>query len=158
MLNRIRRKKMYKRFAIVTVILMVFSLFHSSFLLLNSSRVLANEDLGIENFQVVDVTDETVSLSWSAYDGAESYNIYWANKDTEHMEYKLIETVKDTTYTFTRSTHVPHYFKIAAVIDDEEQVISDSIKSSTKKEFNVQLEDLDRGLVAALTDEGVFLS
>src|SRR5699024_12797372 len=47
---------------------------------------------------------------------------------------------------------------IAAVVDGNEEVMSIVVKSEIVKKFNIQLEDLDRGLVAASTPAGIFLS
>ncbi|MEN0642197.1 rhamnogalacturonan lyase [Alkalicoccobacillus gibsonii] len=124
-------------------------------------NISVQEALGEEemhDLSVTEVTDNGVTLSWEKEEGAESYNVYWADKDTENMEYRLLDNVTDTTYTYERSTHIPHYFKIAPVIDGTEQETSNTVRSSIKKEFNPQLEELDRGVVAVATSQGVFVS
>ncbi|WYP27101.1 rhamnogalacturonan lyase [Alkalihalobacillus sp. FSL W8-0930] len=124
-------------------------------------NISVHEALGEEKMHelsVTEVTDTEVKLSWEKEKGAESYNVYWADKDTENMEYRLVDNVTDTTYTYERSTHIPHYFKIAPVINGTEQETSNTVRSSIQKEFNPQLEELDRGVVAVATSEGVFLS
>src|SRR5690625_2579162 len=138
---------------------LVLSLFQGIFFMNNHSyTVLASNGEILENLQVTNVTDSSVSLSWDAYPGADSYKVYWADKDTKNMKYRAIQTVTDTTYTFQKSTHVPHYFKVAAIVGDNEKAVSSVVRSESTKKFNVQLEDLDRGLVAASTSEGIFLS
>ena len=138
---------------------MVLILFQGSiFITDNTNKVFASNEDSIENLEITSVTDSSVSLSWSSYPGADSYKIYWADKDTKDMEYKEVGMVNDTSHTFQKSTHVSHYFKVAAIVDETEKVISNVVKSQTGKQINVQLEDLDRGLVAASTSEGIFLS
>ncbi|MCK0471081.1 rhamnogalacturonan lyase [Halalkalibacter sp. APA_J-10(15)] len=132
---------------------MLFSMFSSV-----GSSTSAESNEGVNDLEVTHITDHSVTLKWSAYHKADEYAIYWANKDTENMQYQRVDTVMSTSYLFERSTHVPHYFKVAAVVGEEEVATSHTVRSEIKKQFSVQLEDLDRGLVAASTSEGVFLS
>ena len=111
-----------------------------------------------KDLTVTEVTDSSVSLSWKQVKGADSYNVYWADKDTKNMEYRLLDNVSETTYTYERSTHIPHYFKFAPVTNGEEGEFSNTVQSDIKKIFDQKLEDLDRGVVAVSTSEGVFLS
>nr|WP_223292430.1 rhamnogalacturonan lyase [Salipaludibacillus neizhouensis] len=110
------------------------------------------------DLEITNLTKDSVSLSWSAHEEADVYRIYWADKDTEKMRYKHIETTTGTSHTFKRSTHKKHYFKVAAVINEKEAEISETVVSDTKNEFNIQLENLDRGLVAIPQSQGTFLS
>src|SRR5690625_4795247 len=56
-----------------------------------------------------------------------------------------------------QNTRWPRYWS-SDVCSSDLKAISSVVKSQSSKKFNVQLEDLDRGLVAASTSEGVFLS
>ncbi len=132
---------------------MLFSMFSSVELSASAESYEVVNDL-----EVTHITDHSVTLNWSAYNDTDEYAIYWANKDTENMQYQHVDTVTSTSYTFERSTHVPHYFKVAAIVGEKEVAVSHTVRSEIEKQFSVQLEDLDRGLVAASTSEGVFLS
>lgn len=121
------------------------------------------ENKGVTDFRVSMVTENSVTLEWNASTetGVDGYYIYWADKDTETMQYKEIAFVPaDTlTYTFGRSTHVNHYFKLAASLGKGKiSEMTEAVRSDTAAQFSVQLEKLDRGLVAAYEDNGVFLS
>src|SRR5690625_3897776 len=56
-----------------------------------------------------------------------------------------------------QNTRWPRYWS-SDVCSSDLKAISSVVKSQSSKKFNVQLEDLDRGLVAASTSEGIFLS
>ncbi|GAF17599.1 LOW QUALITY PROTEIN: rhamnogalacturonan lyase in rhamnose utilization cluster [Bacillus sp. JCM 19046] len=99
-----------------------------------------------------------VLLQWTDIVDADTYRVYWADKDTADMEFEQIAETGDTSYTFAGSTHKPHYFKVLPVKGGEEGHPSAVVSSPVKKVFDVQLEKLDRGLVAADTGEGIFLS
>ncbi|MFQ9511472.1 MAG: hypothetical protein ACLRZ7_11280, partial [Lachnospiraceae bacterium] len=117
-------------------------------------------DITVTGLSVKDVTDDSVTIQWDACEGVTGYNIYWADKDTTGMVYKKVDTVnKDQlTYTFQKSTHVNHYFKVAPVFESGEASLSEAVKSNTENQFQVQLETLDRGLVAMVSDGSIFLS
>ncbi|MDQ0207816.1 rhamnogalacturonan lyase family protein [Alkalicoccobacillus murimartini] len=121
-----------------------------------SGQAVAEQDH--KELSISELTDTSITISWEEMKDADSYNVYWADKDTEHMEYRLLDNVSSTTFTYDRSTHIPHYFKVAPVINGEEGEYSNTVQSDIKKVFDTQLEDLDRGVVAVSTSEGVFLS
>lgn len=135
---------------------MLLSLFSPTSLI--GKNVHASQEGIVSGLVVENVTESSVVLHWDEVTEAEQYVIYWANKDTEQMQYAKVGTSSSTTFTFERSTHVPHYFKVAAVINGEEQSLSEAVRSEPGKQFQVQLENLTRGLVAASTSEGIFLS
>ncbi len=107
---------------------------------------------------VANVEDESVSLCWDAADGADSYEIYWADADHPGMQYQLIGAAAETKYTAKKTTHIPHYFRIRAMAGEKELGWSDTVKSPVKKQFHPWLEKLGRGLAAARTENGIFLS
>ncbi|TPE70764.1 rhamnogalacturonan lyase [Halalkalibacterium halodurans] len=112
----------------------------------------------VTGLQVEAQGEEYVTLTWDDFDQTDVYVVYWANKDTADMNYRQVGEVSETSFTFERSTHMPHYFKVAALIDEEEVAMSETIRSDKHDNLKVQLEYLDRGLVVATTDEGNFLS
>lgn len=110
------------------------------------------------NVQVLAIEDTSVTIGWDKFPEAETYRVYWADKDTQTMQYKMLGEVSEASFTLKKATHVPHYFKVAAVRNGEEIAIFPVLKTACKKVFHEQLEKLSRGLVAVKTEQGVFLS
>lgn len=108
--------------------------------------------------QVKDIRDEQVTISWKPVEKAEGYCVYWADADTPTMRYKLMTQTDKTEYTLKKATHVPHFFKVAAVTGGEEITRSEVLRTPVKKVFHEQLEKLSRGLVAIPAKNGVFIS
>ena len=102
--------------------------------------------------------DFSVTVCWEPEEGADCYRIYWADRDTPGMCYRLMAETQDTEYTLHRATHIPHYLKVAAVSAGEESKSSPVLRTPVKKQFHEQLEELGRGLVAIQTAGGIFLS
>ncbi|UJW55971.1 rhamnogalacturonan lyase [Bacillus sp. A116_S68] len=146
-----------KTFMLVLIFMLTWSFMLPSFES-QSHTAHAHKGEAVKGLQITNVTADSVTLDWKSYKKADSYHIYWADKDTENMTYKHIDTVKDTSYTFERSTHMEHYFKVTAVRNGKEVATSKTVVSHTGKEFNIQLENLDRGLIALPNDDGIFLS
>ncbi len=110
------------------------------------------------DLKIKHVNESEVELEWNNIKHVDGYRVYWADKNTEQMEYEQVAETNDSRYTFEGSTHVPHFFKVLPVKDGEEGPPSAVVSSPVKKVFEVQLEELDRGLVAVDTGEGIFLS
>lgn len=101
--------------------------------------------------------DMQIAVSWDKIDGAQSYHVYWSDRDTEAMVYKLVADTKETSYCLKKSTHIPHYFKVAAVIDGREAEVSEIAASPVRKKWKPQREKLNRGLIAVKAKTGIFL-
>ena len=112
----------------------------------------------VTGLDVKQVEDFRIALTWNPCDGAGGYKVYWADKDIPTMKYKCVGIVEGTEFEFHKATHVPHYFKVAAIIDGEERGLSEVLKTPVKKHFNEQIEKLSRGLIAVNTPNGIFLS
>lgn len=115
------------------------------------------------SLKILELEDNYVKIGWKscttvASNDATSYKIYWADKDTLTMKYKLLQEVKETEYTLKKATHVPHYFKVVPVINGIDGEASEVLKTPVKKVFHEQLEKLTRGLVAVKSKDGIFLS
>lgn len=108
--------------------------------------------------RAISVEEEKISLAWDKVLQADTYQVCWADADHEGMEYLCLMTVKETSCEISKTTHVPHYFKIRAMAG--EQVITESavLRTPVKKVFHPCLEELGRGLAAAKTEGGIFLS
>ncbi len=102
--------------------------------------------------------DSYVVISWDKEENVESYKIYWADKNIPTMKYKCVGETSRNEYKLNKSTHVPHFLKVAAVVNGVEMEHSKVFKTQVKKGFNEQREKLSRGLIAVKTKTGVFLS
>ncbi|MBQ9765445.1 MAG: rhamnogalacturonan lyase [Lachnospiraceae bacterium] len=127
-----------------------------------SSVVEVEQKLEVTGLSVSNVKEDSVTIKWDACMDASvtGYAVYWADKDTDNMKYKEIARVDANTlsYTLEKATHVNHYFKVAAITEEGLTDTTEAVRSDTLAQFEVKLEKLDRGLVAATTAEGVFLS
>lgn len=112
----------------------------------------------VTGLRVKDLKEDEITLVWDAVKDAEGYKIYWADKDIPTMKYKCLGEVKEPTYIVHKVTHVPHYFKVAAMVNGSKEVCSNVLQTGIKKKFNVQLEKLSRGLIAVKAKEGIFLA
>lgn len=104
------------------------------------------------------ISDDSVTIEWNHVPQMQTYRVYWSDRNTEAMEYRLLGETQDCSYTLFKSTHIPHYFKVAAVKGCEEQAVSGIFQTPVKKVFHEQLEDLNRGLAAVKVKNGIFLS
>ncbi len=104
------------------------------------------------------IEDAWVEIGWDPVQGADSYRVYWADRDTETVEYCLMAEGRDCSYVLHKATHVPHYLKVAACRGGEETCCSRVLKTPVKKVFHRQLEKLNRGLQVVKVKNGVFLS
>ncbi len=101
--------------------------------------------------------DMEISISWNEIEGADSYHVYWSDRETKDMVYKLVADTEETSFSLKRSSHIPHYFKVAAVIGGKEQACSDVMASPVKRKLHPQREKLNRGLIAVKAKTGIFL-
>lgn len=112
----------------------------------------------VTNFKVKELADDYLVLSWEGIKDADTYRVYWSDKDLETMKYKLVGETKETQFVFKKATHVHHYFKVTAVVNGIESQPTQVLTSDIKKKFNEQLEKLSRGLVVVKAKTGLFLS
>lgn len=104
------------------------------------------------------ITDSQVELTWEPVEGADSYQVYWADVDTPAVNYRPMEQVAVCSYVLDKATHVHHYLKVEARKDSEILCTSGVVKTPIQKVFHRQLERLNRGLQAVKVKNGVFLS
>lgn len=100
-----------------------------------------------------------LTIMWNHIKEADEYQVFWANKNTKNMAYKLVGICDKDKQAFTlkKSTHVPHYFKIIALKNKKVLEESEVYKTAIGWEKKEQLEDLSRGSIGAETKEGIFL-
>ncbi len=105
------------------------------------------------------IEEEKISLAWDRVPGAVSYRLLWTDSPREEMEYIPLEETEKTRAEVSKTTHVPHYFRVQA-LDGEKKAIASSgaAASPVKKIFRPCYESLGRGLAACMTASGVFLS
>ncbi len=102
--------------------------------------------------------EDFVTIGWDAVENADSYRVYWADKDTPQMCYRLMAETAELEYTLHKASHVPHYLKVAAVEGGVEKEAGPVLRTPVKKVFREQMEKLGRGLVAVPAAKGIFLS
>lgn len=112
----------------------------------------------IKDLKIADIDESSILLEWSKDGNADSYKLYWADANLPTTKFQCIAKTRETKFKVLKSTHVPHYFKIASVKNEKEIDVSEVIHSSIKKHFSPQLEKLSRGLIAVKTPEGIMLS
>ena len=108
--------------------------------------------------RIKELEENYVTVIWDAAENADCYRIYWADKDTPQMCYRLMAETAETEYTLHKATHMPHYLKAAAVKGGVEQQAGPVLSTPVRKVFWEQLEKLGRGLVAVPAADGIFLS
>ena len=103
------------------------------------------------------IDDNGADIAWNEIDGAKLYRVYWADKNTQTMQYKLMSEQKNCSYHLKKSTHVPHFIYVEAVTDAG-IVKSELLRTPLKRVLKPQLEKLNRGLIAVKADNGIFLA
>ena len=63
---------------------------------------------------IENIAEDQVTIKWEPVDGATGYVVFWADKDSETVEYREMGQTTKCEYTLHKATHVPHYLKVAA--------------------------------------------
>ncbi len=114
----------------------------------------------VSNLLVSELTKDKTVLSWEESKDADSYAVYWSDRELKSQEkvkgYTLLEKTDKTTVTFEASTYQARYFKVVAINNGgfSEHTM---VKSDIGIDSVVQLEYLDRGVVAVKTEVGVYV-
>ncbi len=103
------------------------------------------------------VEDMQIAIAWEIVEGAEKYYVYWSDRDTKQMAYKMVAETQETSYCLKRSSHIPHYFKVTAIVGGKETEPSDIVVSPVKRKLRPQREKISRGLIAVKAKTGIFL-
>lgn len=101
---------------------------------------------------------ESIEICWDRVDGADEYSVFWADCDSETMQFQKRYTGTDNSFTLKKSTHIPHYFYVEAYKSGKLLEQSEELRSEITYTLKPQLEKLNRGLVAVETENGVFLA
>ncbi|MCQ2612482.1 MAG: rhamnogalacturonan lyase [Treponemataceae bacterium] len=112
------------------------------------------------NLKVSKTTKTTIEFEWNKIEGAEEYSLNWKDRKRDSMESKVLTGIKKCTAVLNKAPIIPYYVQICAHSGPNSEVIAKSplIKTPVTEKQNPQLENLDRGLIAVKTSEGVFLS
>lgn len=103
---------------------------------------------------------QALAIHWDYEGNAHFFRVLWSDRFTESMAYRPVWEGSGRTCTYTRSTHIPHYFRVQALNADTDEVIETSPVFASEKYYSLhpQLEKLSRGLIAVRAKEGIFLS
>ena len=44
------------------------------------------------------VEDMQIAIAWEIVEGAEKYYVYWSDRDTKQMAYKMVAETQETSY------------------------------------------------------------
>lgn len=108
--------------------------------------------------QVLELADNDVVIGWDAVPGADTYRVFWADRNPPGMVYKCLGETEACQFRLNKATHVPHYLRVEALFQGQAVAKSDTLKTPIKKVFHPQLEKLNRGLIAVPREDGVFLA
>lgn len=113
------------------------------------------------NLKVSEVGDYQTTLTWDASENAAYYEIYWSDRNRTDLSgldgYAYVGKSSTTSFVYELPTHVERYFKVVAVGAGGRSEATECVKADIVKNFEVQAEYLDRGLVAIKIDGGVYL-
>lgn len=103
---------------------------------------------------------QALTISWEYQGKADFFRVVWSDRLTSGMKFRPVWEGSETAFTFRRSTHIPHYFRIHAVCESSGEILEESevIVSERYRKLNPQLEKLSRGLIAVRAQGGIFLS
>lgn len=108
--------------------------------------------------RIVRITKDGVTISWDRNERATSYRIYWSDRKLEHPPVMAeIPSSAPLIWTLSKSTHVPHYLAVGALLEDGTE-IKETLVTPVHYIRHEKLEKLNRGLVAVPVKEGIFLS
>lgn len=114
--------------------------------------------MAVENINIEDITSESIKIKWDKSNKADMYKIYWSDKkgDETLNGYKFILKTSENTALLSLNTATAGYIKIIAGNKGGYSEIS-MIKTPIGTGYTVQMEYLDRGLIATNTENGVFV-
>lgn len=104
------------------------------------------------------IDDHGADVTWQKVDGAAEYHVYWADKDTDTMEYRLMSKQTNCSFRLNKSTHVPHFIRVEAVGQNGVIAQSKVLRTPLHRTLKPQFEKLNRGLIAVKAKTGIFLS
>lgn len=102
---------------------------------------------------------QSLHLSWDLTAQAAKTCVFWSDRETAEENFKLVTETTETTCCFSRLADRPYrFYAVALDAQGKELERSEQVVSPVMTIPQPQLEQLDRGLVAVRTAQGVFLS
>ncbi|MCR5311348.1 MAG: rhamnogalacturonan lyase [Lachnospiraceae bacterium] len=108
--------------------------------------------------KITEVTKSYVAGSWDAYEGADSYRVYWADTNRETTKFLPFFETEGREFTFERSTHISYTFKVEALSKGSVIAVTESVVSPKGRVLKEQLETIGRGVAAVKVNNGVFVT
>ena len=66
---------------------------------------------------------QALAIRWDYEGNATLFRVLWSDRFTENMVYRPVWEGTDHACTYSRSTHIPHYFRIQALDAFSEEVL-----------------------------------
>jgi len=98
------------------------------------------------NFRVLALTENSISLTWNAVNGASGYNIYRSSSRNGTYEKMNVNALTDTEFTDTSvSSNVLYYYTVSAIVNGVESTRSDAVSAATilPKPNSVQINEFN---------------
>ncbi len=105
---------------------------------------------------LAEIDEHGAQITWDEVPGADTYRVYWADRNTKTMQYRLMSEQKECRFHLNKSTHVPHFLYVEAAAGDK-VIKSEVLRTPLKRVMKPQLEKLNRGLIAVKAKTGIFL-
>ncbi len=109
------------------------------------------------NIKTAQISEKSIKFVWDKSEGADSYALFWADRDHEGMEFVKRYEGPETECVLNKSTHIPHYVYAESYSNGKLLERSEKLKTSVTYKQAPQLEKLGRGLIAVKTTNGIFL-
>lgn len=103
--------------------------------------------------QLREIKAQEVTIIWDNFGLEKNYEIFWSDKNLSTSTFVSVGKTSENEFTLKKATHVPHYLKVVSG-KEETEVFTTPVHFKQSP----QLENLGRGLVALLVDNGVFLT
>ncbi|MCD7751329.1 MAG: rhamnogalacturonan lyase [Lachnospiraceae bacterium] len=107
---------------------------------------------------VMELEKQYITISWNAVEGAQTYRIFWSDVKTTGMQYRLVGEEAGLSFTLRKGTHRKNYVYVEACKGETVLETSPVLEIPVFWKRAEQLERLNRGLVAVMSGNGVFLA
>ena len=69
--------------------------------------------------RIENITDQEITFSWDAVQGADSYRLLWKDRKRESMQFKALLTTKEHKGTLKKMPRIPYYVKVQALLGEK---------------------------------------
>ena len=109
-----------------------------------------------------DIEERAVYFHWDNVPGASFYEISYKDSARKSVRYKILDITRERFYCLKKATNREYYIRVRAYgakKDNERLLIAEGLETTPKYYFpKMQKEDMNRGLIAVKTENGIFLS